>query len=73
MVKPPVRITFSVINAEGETEEWHAELAALSSFRNRGITEAFVEVGERISLFGHCSFLTVCMLKIATASCAFSG
>lgn len=49
---PHVRIVFSVTNSEGEAEEWHAELAALSSFRNRGITEAFVEVGEQISLFG---------------------
>lgn len=49
---PHVRLEIDVTNAAGEVESWHAELAALSSFRNRGITEPFVAVGEQIALFG---------------------
>ncbi len=49
---PHVHMQLSVTNSSGEIEQWHAELAALSSFRNRGITDPLVEVGEKISLFG---------------------
>lgn len=50
---PHIRFNVAVTETDGEQTEWEIELSALSSFRNRGYSSAFMQVGERVKVYGN--------------------
>jgi hypothetical protein len=50
---PHVRLDIGVADAAGDITEWNIELTSLSAFRSRGYATAFVEVGEKVKVYGN--------------------
>ncbi len=50
---PHIRFSVEVFDDTEKSTEWDIELSALSSFRNRGYSSAFVKVGDSVKVYGN--------------------
>ncbi|MGI9257469.1 MAG: DUF6152 family protein [Gammaproteobacteria bacterium] len=49
---PHVRFEMDVTNEDGSVEGWHIETSAWSALRTRGLTQDFMQVGDRVRIAG---------------------
>lgn len=50
---PHIRFSVEVTDDAGKNTGWDIELSALSSFRNRGYSNAFMKIGDKVKVYGN--------------------
>ena len=53
LVNPHTRLEFTIINDDGEIEEWSAETQSQNALRRKGIHPDLVKAGEVVTVIGN--------------------
>ena len=53
MVNPHARLEFTIVNEDGELEEWSAETQSQNALRRKGIHPGLVKAGDVVTVIGN--------------------
>jgi len=53
LVNPHSRLEFTIVNEDGELEEWSAETQSQNALRRKGIRPDMVEAGDVVTVIGN--------------------